>query len=61
LLRGAEGAATLAAVAALRSSGWIAPADEVVVLNTGAGNKYAEAIAVELPTIARDASLLPAH
>jgi len=53
-----EGAATLAAVAALRSSGWIAPADEVVVLNTGAGNKYAEAIAVELPTIARDASLL---
>jgi len=29
------------------------------VLNTGAGNKYAEAIAVELPTIARDASLLP--
>ncbi|MHB1171747.1 MAG: threonine synthase [Lacisediminihabitans sp.] len=56
-----EGAATLAAVAALRQQDWISADDEVVVLNTGAGNKYAEAIAVDLPTIERDASLLARH
>jgi threonine synthase len=53
-----EGAATLAAVAALRQQDWIADNEEVVVLNTGAGNKYAEAIEVDLPTHERDASLL---
>lgn len=53
-----EGAATLAAVSALRQQDWIAAEDEVVVLNTGAGNKYAEAIAVELPTHERDSSLI---
>ncbi len=35
-----EGAATLSAVKALRADGWLQPADEVVVLNTGAGIKY---------------------
>lgn len=54
-----EGAATLAAVAELRNSGWISADDEVVVLNTGAGNKYPEAVPVELPTVERDGSLLP--
>ncbi len=54
-----EGAATLAAVAALRQQSWIAEDEEVVVLNTGAGNKYAEAIEVELPVPhERDARLL---
>ncbi|MDQ1578150.1 MAG: threonine synthase [Microbacteriaceae bacterium] len=52
-----EGAATLVAVETLRESGWIAEDEEVVVLNTGAGNKYPEAVKVELPTIARDAVL----
>ncbi|MGH3730407.1 MAG: threonine synthase [Micromonosporaceae bacterium] len=54
-----EGASTIAAVAMLRRQGWISRDDEVVVLNTGAGNKYAEAIAVDLPSIERDGSLLP--
>jgi threonine synthase len=35
-----EGGATLAAVAALRVSGWIAPAERVLLINTGAGVKY---------------------
>lgn len=54
-----EGAATMAAVAALRERNWIADGEEVVVLNTGAGNKYADVTAVDLPTVGRDASLLP--
>jgi threonine synthase len=36
-----EGAATLAAVKQLREDGWLSASDEVVVLNTGAGIKYA--------------------
>jgi threonine synthase len=35
-----EGGATLAAVAALRESGWIAPGERVLLINTGAGVKY---------------------
>ncbi|MGZ3140513.1 threonine synthase [Lentzea chajnantorensis] len=35
-----EGAATVSAVRELRADGWLQPADEVVVLNTGAGVKY---------------------
>ncbi|OLF11908.1 threonine synthase [Actinophytocola xanthii] len=35
-----EGAATLAAVARLRESGWLTGEEEVVVLNTGSGLKY---------------------
>ncbi|KRE40253.1 threonine synthase [Knoellia sp. Soil729] len=56
-----EGASTMTAVAALRKSGWISESDEVVVLNTGAGNKYADAVAVELPIVQRDASLVDAQ
>lgn len=52
-----EGAATLVAVETLRSSGWLSESDEVVMLNTGAGNKYPDAVKVDLPTIARDAVL----
>ena len=39
-----EGAACFAAVARLREAGWLAPADEVVVVNTGAGLKYPAAM-----------------
>jgi threonine synthase len=35
-----EGAACVTAVRQLRESGWLSPADEVVVLNTGSGLKY---------------------
>lgn len=54
-----EGAATLAAVAQLRSSGWITADDEVVALNTGAGNKYPEAVPVDIRVLQREDSLLP--
>ena len=39
-----EGAAALAAVRQLRSSGWLDAAEEIVVLNTGSGLKYPETI-----------------
>jgi threonine synthase len=39
-----EGAAALAAVRDLRTSGWIAASEEVVVLNTGSGPKYPDTI-----------------
>jgi threonine synthase len=39
-----EGAAALAAVRRLRSSGWLDAAEEIVVLNTGSGLKYPETI-----------------
>jgi threonine synthase len=39
-----EGAACLTATRQLRASGWIDPGDEVIVLNTGAGIKYPEAL-----------------
>lgn len=35
-----EGGATLAAVAALRGTGWIADGERVLLINTGAGVKY---------------------
>jgi threonine synthase len=41
-----EGGAALAAVRRLRTDGWLAPDDEVVVLNTGAGMKYTDALGV---------------
>jgi threonine synthase len=47
-----EGAACFAAVAQLRESGWLAEEDEVVVLNTGAGLKYPETAATDLPVLA---------
>jgi threonine synthase len=48
-----EGAMTIAAAGALRRSGWIAEDDEVVLLNTGAGNKYGDVLQVTLPVLDR--------
>jgi threonine synthase len=53
-----EGAATLAAVEQLRTSGWLDGGEEVVVLNTGSGLKYPHTATVaEPPLLARDAVL----
>jgi threonine synthase len=38
-----EGAATVSAARNLAASGWIKPADRVVLFNTGTGYKYSEA------------------
>ena len=46
-----EGAAALAATRRLAAAGWIDPDDEVVVLNTGAGLKYPDTIAEDLPVL----------
>jgi len=42
-----EGAACLAAVRALRRDGWLAGTERVVCLNTGAGIKYPDTVAVD--------------
>jgi threonine synthase len=47
-----EGAACVTAVRQLRESGWLAPSDEVVVLNTGSGLKYPDLVAVDAPVLA---------
>jgi threonine synthase len=47
-----EGAACVTAVRQLRESGWLAASDEVVVLNTGAGLKYPDLVAVGAPVLA---------
>jgi len=52
-----EGAITVAAARRLREAGWIAEDDEVVLLNTGAGNKYPDAVEVTLPVMRRDDDL----
>lgn len=41
-----EGGATVAAARQLREAGWIKEHDEVVLLNTGAGNKYPDVVSV---------------
>jgi len=46
-----EGAACFAAAARLRSEGWLAESDEVVVLSTGAGLKYPETVPADLPVL----------
>jgi threonine synthase len=46
-----EGAAAMAAVRQLRSSGWLDAAEEVVVLNTGSGLKYPETISQRAPVL----------
>jgi threonine synthase len=46
-----ETAACVGALAKLTASGWIKPHEEVVVFNTGAAQKYVEAIRGELPRI----------
>ncbi len=46
-----EGAACLSAVRQLRESGWLRGDELAVVLNTGAGLKYPETVAVHAPTL----------
>lgn len=46
-----EGAACVAAVQRLRSQGWIDASEEVVIINTGAGIKYPEAVSVHPPVL----------
>ena len=47
-----EGAACFSAVRRLRESGWLSASDEVVVLNTGTGLKYPDAVPVDVPLLA---------
>jgi threonine synthase len=47
-----EGAAGVAAIRRLRADGWIAPDDEVVLLNTGAGIKYPRTVTADPPLLA---------
>jgi threonine synthase len=46
-----EGAACVAAVRQLRASGWLAEADEVVLLNTGTGLIYPDTLASDVPVL----------
>jgi len=46
-----EGAAAISAVRVLRESGWLSESDEVVVLNTGAGLKYAGTVQASVPVL----------
>ena len=52
-----EGAACFAAVRQLREGGYLSSADEVVVLNTGAGIKYPETIPVSVPILPPDGTI----
>ncbi len=52
-----EGAATVTATRALLAAGWLSPQDEVVLLNTGSGLVYPDAVAVNAPTVAADGVL----
>ena len=54
-----EGAATVAALARLRESGWLGGGEEVVLLNTGTGLKYPETVAADPPVLAAGATLDP--
>jgi threonine synthase len=54
-----EGAATVAAARKLRESGWLAPDDEVVLLNTGSGLKYPETVDAD-PAILQPGESVPA-
>jgi threonine synthase len=47
-----ETAACIGAVEALRAENWIEPREKVVIFNTGAAQKYPEAMRVELPRLA---------
>lgn len=53
-----EGAAAFAAVEQLRRQDWITESETVVVLNTGAGNKYPETITIDAPTLTPDQTIL---
>ncbi len=49
-----ETAACIGALERLSAEGWIQPDERVVVFNTGAAQKYPEAMAVELPQIDKE-------
>ncbi|HEX5446452.1 MAG TPA: threonine synthase [Pirellulales bacterium] len=48
-----EAAACVGALERLSASGWIKPDERVVIFNTGAAQKYPEAMQVELPRIGK--------
>ena len=52
-----EGAANLAAVRRLREAGWLDAGDEVLLLNTGAGLKYANTVVARPPVLQAGARL----
>ena len=52
-----ETAACIGALEQLTREGWIKPAERVVIFNTGAAQKYPEAMACELPRIADPAKI----
>ncbi|MBI3461704.1 MAG: threonine synthase [Planctomycetes bacterium] len=52
-----ETAACVGAAEKLAADGWIRPDEKVVIFNTGAAQKYPEAMAVELPRIDKDVAL----
>jgi threonine synthase len=56
-----EGAATVAAARTLRESGWIDPAEEVVLLNTGAAVIYPDSLPVDYTTVSKDGQLPAPH
>jgi threonine synthase len=52
-----ETAACVGALESLAAEGWIKPDDRVVIFNTGAAQKYPEALAAQLPRIAKDEAI----
>jgi threonine synthase len=52
-----EAAACVGAVEQLARDGWIKPDEQVVLFNTGAAQKYPEALEAELPRIDKDAAI----
>ncbi len=52
-----ETAACIGALEQLRQENWITPAEQVVVFNTGAAQKYPEAMQIDLPRIADPANI----
>jgi threonine synthase len=56
-----EGAACFAAINILRSAGWLRGDETVVVLNTGAGMKYPDTVAVTVPTLPQKGHIPPEY
>ena len=52
-----EAAACVGAVEQLAGDGWIEPRERVVLFNTGAAQKYPEAMATDLPRLDKDAAI----
>ncbi len=49
-----ESAVCLDSLEALRAEGWVKEGDEVVLFNTGAAQKYPEAVPLDLPRVDKD-------